>query len=58
MQAIISTVLFLISLGVLILIHELGHFLVAKAFHVYVKEFSIGLGLFYFHGPKVKLNML
>lgn len=44
MQSIISTLLFLISLGVLILIHELGHFLVAKAFHVYVKEFSIGFG--------------
>lgn len=44
MQAIISTLLFLISLGVLILIHELGHFLVAKAFGVYVKEFSIGFG--------------
>lgn len=44
MQAILSTFLFLISLGVLILIHELGHFLVAKAFNVYVKEFSIGFG--------------
>ena len=44
MQAILSTVLFLLSLGVLILIHELGHFLVAKAFNVYVREFSIGFG--------------
>jgi regulator of sigma E protease len=44
MQGLISTVLFLLSLGVLILIHELGHFLVAKAFNVYVKEFSIGFG--------------
>ena len=44
MQAILSTVLFLLSLGILILIHELGHFLVAKAFHVYVREFSIGFG--------------
>jgi regulator of sigma E protease len=44
MQAILSTVLFLLSLGMLILIHELGHFLVAKAFNVYVREFSIGFG--------------
>lgn len=44
METIISTFLFLISLGVLILIHELGHFLVAKAFNVYVKEFAIGFG--------------
>jgi regulator of sigma E protease len=44
MQTIISTILFLLSLGVLILIHELGHFVMAKAFHVYVREFSIGFG--------------
>lgn len=44
MQAILSTVLFLLSLGILILVHELGHFLVAKAFNVYVREFSIGFG--------------
>lgn len=44
MQTIISTLLFLLSLGVLILIHELGHFVMAKAFHVYVREFSIGFG--------------
>lgn len=44
MQDILATLLFLISLGVLILIHELGHFLVAKAFNVYVREFSIGFG--------------
>ena len=44
MAGLLSTFLFLISLGVLILIHELGHFLVAKAFNVYVKEFSIGFG--------------
>ena len=44
MQGILSTVLFLLSLGILILIHELGHFLVAKAFKVYVREFSIGFG--------------
>ena len=44
MQAILSTVLFLLSLGILILIHELGHFLMAKAFNVYVREFSIGFG--------------
>ena len=44
MQAILSTVLFLLSLGILVLIHELGHFLVAKAFNVYVREFSIGFG--------------
>lgn len=31
-------------LGVIILIHELGHFLAAKAFKMPVKEFAIGMG--------------
>jgi RIP metalloprotease RseP len=36
--------LFIVSLGVLIFIHELGHFTMAKLFNVYVKEFSLGFG--------------
>lgn len=35
---------FVILLGVLVFIHELGHFLVAKAFHMRVETFSIGMG--------------
>ncbi len=34
----------ILLLGVLILIHELGHFIVAKAFNVKVLRFSIGFG--------------
>ncbi len=34
----------LISIGILILIHELGHFLIAKLFGVRVEIFSLGLG--------------
>lgn len=34
----------LIVLLILVLIHELGHFLVAKAFDVKVNEFAIGMG--------------
>ena len=30
--------------GILIIIHELGHFLTAKLFNVTVNEFSIGMG--------------
>ena len=41
---ILNLVLFLISLGVLITIHELGHFMTAKLFKVYCVEFSIGFG--------------
>ncbi len=39
-----SILLFAISLGLLIIIHELGHFSMAKLFKVYVMEFSIGFG--------------
>lgn len=35
---------FLLGLSLLITIHELGHFLVAKLFGVYCHEFSIGMG--------------
>lgn len=30
--------------GALILVHELGHFLTARLFHVKIYEFSIGMG--------------
>ena len=43
--SVIVTVLATILLfGVLILIHELGHYLTARLFKVTVKEFSIGMG--------------
>ncbi|MBI4126724.1 MAG: site-2 protease family protein, partial [Deltaproteobacteria bacterium] len=35
---------FLITLGVLIIVHELGHFLVAKWCGIGVEEFSVGFG--------------
>lgn len=41
---ILNLVLFLVSLGVLITIHELGHLMTAKLFNVYCVEFSIGFG--------------
>ncbi len=40
----LSVIAFLIMLGVLITIHELGHFLFAKLFGVKVEVFSIGFG--------------
>lgn len=44
MQTIINIIVFLLILGVIVLIHELGHFLTAKYFGVYCAEFSIGMG--------------
>ena len=40
----LSLVLFILILGTIVLIHELGHFLFAKMFGVYVYEYSIGMG--------------
>lgn len=44
MQMIINIIVFFLILGVIVLIHELGHFLTAKLFGVYCAEFSIGMG--------------
>ena len=39
-----SVLYFLLMIGVLVLVHELGHFLAAKAFGVRVTTFSLGFG--------------
>ena len=39
-----NIVLYIIMLGVIIMLHELGHLLAAKIFGVYCKEFSFGFG--------------
>ena len=44
LNTILSLILFFIALGVLITIHELGHFIAAKSFKVYCSNFSIGFG--------------
>ena len=44
MQNIINIIVFLLILGSIIIIHELGHFLAAKYFGVYCSQFSIGFG--------------
>ena len=41
--------LFILCLSVLIVVHELGHLAMAKAFNVYCLEFSIGFGPALFH---------
>mgnify|MGYP001482846927 CR=1 FL=1 len=35
---------FIVVLGILVFVHEFGHFIVAKAFHVEVPVFSLGFG--------------
>jgi len=41
---VISLIAFLIMIGILITIHEFGHFIVAKMFGVKIEVFSIGFG--------------
>jgi len=44
MSTIINIILFIIILGVLVFVHEFGHFICAKKSGVYIHEFSIGMG--------------
>ena len=44
MGTLINFILFIFILGILIFVHELGHFLTAKKSGVYIYEFSIGMG--------------
>ncbi|MBO7293479.1 MAG: site-2 protease family protein, partial [Clostridia bacterium] len=43
-MTVLYVILAILAFGVMILLHELGHFLTARAFGVTVKEFSIGMG--------------
>ena len=49
---ILSILYFIIILGVIVFVHEFGHFFFAKLFGIYVYEFSIGMGpkIFTWHG--------
>lgn len=40
----VTLIVFILILGVIVLVHELGHFLWAKKFGVFIHEFSIGMG--------------
>lgn len=44
LKTILNIIILLLSLSVLVCLHELGHLLVAKKFKVYCAEYSIGMG--------------
>ncbi len=44
MGSVLDIIIFIIILGIIILVHEVGHLLFAKLFGVYCHEFSIGMG--------------
>ncbi len=43
-MSVVSIILSIIILGILVLVHEFGHFILAKKNGIFVKEFSIGFG--------------
>ena len=44
MTVIINILILILMLGILVFVHEFGHFIVAKKNGVYVEEFAIGMG--------------
>ena len=44
MNFILTLIILSLVLGVIVFIHELGHFLAAKKIGVYVHEFAVGMG--------------
>src|SRR6267142_2884016 len=44
MQILISIVAFIVAIGVLVSVHEFGHFIVARSLGIKVLRFSIGFG--------------
>ena len=59
MAFIIGALKIIFLLGFLVFIHEGGHFLVAKACKIFVKEFSIGFGpkIFSWQGKETKYSI-
>ncbi len=54
---ILQILLLILMLGIIILIHECGHFLFAKLFHVHIYQFSIGMGpVIWTHKGKDKVD--
>jgi len=60
---ILSIVEFVLALGILAFLHELGHFLTSRLFHIEVEEFGFGfpprmLKLFTWGGTEITLNWI
>lgn len=59
MDFIKSIIVFIIIMGVLIFVHELGHLIAAKFFGVYCAEFAIGMGptVYAYQGKETKYSL-
>ena len=63
MTALIYIASFLVLLGILVTIHEYGHFIVARMCKVHVQRFSLGMGPVIYkrldkHGTEIALSLL
>ena len=53
----LSIIAFILILGIIVLVHEFGHFIWAKKFGVHIYEFSIGMGpVIFTHEGKDKIK--
>lgn len=52
MSGVISAIVIILLLGILITVHELGHFLAARLCKIRVREFAIGMGPAFFKRQK------
>lgn len=54
-----NTIYFILVLSIIVIVHEIGHLLTAKLFHVYCYEFAIGMGpkLFSYQGKETKYSV-
>ncbi len=43
-NALLTLLLFIVLLSIIIIVHEFGHLIAAKAFNIYCHEFAIGMG--------------
>lgn len=50
----LNLIYFIIILGIIVLVHEFGHFIFSKIFGIYVYEFAIGMGPKLFHWKSKK----
>lgn len=53
----VTLLILILVLGIIILVHEFGHFIMAKLSHVFIYEFSIGMGpIIYTHKGKDNID--
>lgn len=48
MNVVVSVLILIVIFGAMVTVHELGHFLAARAFRIHVREFAIGMGPAFF----------